>query len=82
MSLIVKAYLEKPDKTEEIRRFALDQDVASNFDYLTKKLTKVFPGLDDNCTIFWKGKPDFILNLILPIFFFYIIKKVLKFTRG
>ena len=64
MSLIVKAYLEKPDKTEEIRRFALDQDVASNFDYLTKKLTKVFPGLDDNCAIFWKGKPDFIFILV------------------
>jgi len=57
MSVIVKAYLEKSDKTEEIRRFALDHDVAANFAYLTKKLGQVFPGLGhDNYAVFWKDE--------------------------
>jgi len=57
MSLIVKAYLEKPDKTEEIRRFALDPDVAASFAYLTKKLSQVFPTLgNDNYAVYWKDE--------------------------
>lgn len=57
MSVIVKAYLQKPDKTEEIRRFALDHDVAANFAYLTKKLGQVFPGLaNDNYAVYWKDE--------------------------
>lgn len=57
MSVIVKAYLEKPDKTEEIRRFAVDHDVAANFAYLTRKLNQVFPALsNDNYAVYWKDE--------------------------
>ncbi len=47
MSLTVKAYLHKDWISEpiETRRFALDQDVATNYTYLTEKLAKIFPQL-------------------------------------
>ena len=64
MSLIVKAYLEKPDKTEEIRRFALDSDVAASFAYLTKKLSQVFPTLgNDNYAVYWKDEEDDLISV-------------------
>lgn len=45
MSLTVKAHLyeEWANEPIETRRFALDQDVATNYTYLTEKLAQTFP---------------------------------------
>jgi len=62
MSLTVKAYLERPatrcTKTvPEIRRFSVDQEVASNLEYLMRKIAQVFPELASQpYTLCWKGK--------------------------
>ncbi|KAL2077651.1 hypothetical protein ACEWY4_027155 [Coilia grayii] len=46
MSLTVKAYLlGKEDSHKEIRRFAIDQDVSSSFEYLKGKVVDVFSNL-------------------------------------
>ncbi|XP_070553772.1 sequestosome-1-like [Ptychodera flava] len=46
MSLTVKAYLHRDDgSSPEIRRFCVDQDVSTNYEYLSKKITQVFPSL-------------------------------------
>jgi len=46
MSMTVKAYLlGKDDCNKEIRRFAVDQDVSTSFDYLNRKVLDVFVGL-------------------------------------
>jgi len=57
MSLSVKAYFYKPDGNTEIRRFSVDQDVASSFEYLSHKVKDVFPGLQDKrLTFYWADK--------------------------
>lgn len=60
MSLTVKAYLEKPGVTKpEIRRFAVDQDVSTNFLYVSQKLNTIFPGLGNKgYQVFWKDEED------------------------
>ncbi|KAJ8337833.1 hypothetical protein SKAU_G00367990 [Synaphobranchus kaupii] len=46
MSMTVKAYLlGKEDIHKEIRRFAIDQDVTSSFEYLNRKVADVFQSL-------------------------------------
>ncbi|KAJ8405299.1 hypothetical protein AAFF_G00322900 [Aldrovandia affinis] len=46
MSMTVKAYLlGKEDVQKEIRRFAIDQDVTSSFEYLNRKVADVFQSL-------------------------------------
>lgn len=46
MSMTVKAYLlGKEDIHKEIRRFTVDQDVASSFEYLSRKVADVFQSL-------------------------------------
>ncbi|KAK9962867.1 hypothetical protein ABG768_006106 [Culter alburnus] len=46
MSMTVKAYLiGKEDCNKEIRRFAVDQDVSTSFEYLKRKVIDVFIGL-------------------------------------
>lgn len=46
MSMTVKAYLiGKEDCNKEIRRFAVDQDVSTSFEYLQRKVLDVFVGL-------------------------------------
>ncbi|KAA0709191.1 Sequestosome-1 Protein kinase C-zeta-interacting protein [Triplophysa tibetana] len=46
MSMTVKAYLVgKDDCNKEIRRFAVDQDVSTSFEYLKRKVLDVFVGL-------------------------------------
>ena len=58
MSLTVKVYFDKVGlKQPEIRRFPIDQDVATNMQYLTTKLHYIFPDLTKTkyCTC-WKGK--------------------------
>jgi len=63
MSLTVKAYLTRAGSQEqEIRRFSVDQDVSTNFVYLTKKVVFVFPVLQDKTFhLRWKGMFHFIL---------------------
>ncbi|XP_010899401.2 sequestosome-1 [Esox lucius] len=46
MSMTVKAYLlGKDDAPKEIRRFAVDQDVSTSFEYLNRKVVDVFSTL-------------------------------------
>jgi len=47
MSLTVKAYLTRAGQRgdPEIRRFGVDTDVCSNYNYFVSKLTAIFPGL-------------------------------------
>ena len=61
--LTVKAFLKRwnderkrLDSAEEIRRFSVDQDVATSYAYLLAKVTAVFPGLNNkSITLYWKG---------------------------
>ena len=61
MSLTVKAAYRggtaaTGGRIDEIRRFAVDPDVASNFGYLTRKIGDVFPALRDKAfRLYWKG---------------------------
>jgi len=60
--LTVKAYLKRwnaqlmqQEMTDEIRRFAVDYDVSTSYEYLLAKITSVFPGLvNKSITIYWK----------------------------
>lgn len=60
-SIVVKAYWrkfneERADVGEEIRRFSVDQDVATNCSYLIEKIRLAFPSLRNReLTLFWKG---------------------------
>jgi len=61
--LTVKVYLKRwngerkqLEINDEIRRFSVDQDVATSFEYLLAKVTNVFPGLNrDSISLHWKG---------------------------
>ncbi|XP_076822733.1 sequestosome-1-like isoform X2 [Clavelina lepadiformis] len=56
MSLQYKAFLynDKPCRPKEIRRFAIDQDVSSNYEYLRRKVSTVFPNLgESNFSLQW-----------------------------
>jgi sequestosome 1 len=63
--LTVKAYLKRwnvqlgrQEEMDEIRRFSVDYDVSTNFEYLMAKITNVFPGLvNKSITLYWKD-PD------------------------
>ncbi len=62
MSLTVKAYLKRCENANpEIRRFTVDHDVTSNYEYLSKKVAQVFPSLGrpEKFTLAWKGKNYF-----------------------
>lgn len=60
--LTVKAYLKRwnvdrnqLESVEEIRRFSVDQDVATSYTYLLAKVTNVFPGLNNkSITLYWR----------------------------
>ncbi|KAJ8297990.1 hypothetical protein KUTeg_024521 [Tegillarca granosa] len=55
MSLTVKAFLVKQQGENEIRRFPVPADVSSNFDYLKKKISEIFPNLGQgNFVLYWK----------------------------
>lgn len=59
MSMTVKAYLlGKEGVNKEIRRFAVDQDVSTSFEYLNRKVVDVFSNLRHIAfQMFYKGKP-------------------------
>jgi len=51
----VKAFFEKVNGTTEIRRFAIDQDVCTNFGYFSMKIQHLFPGFETNkVEYYWK----------------------------
>lgn len=53
----VKAYLDASGQNPEIRRFELDSDVSTNFEYLRSKVASIFPSLNQQgFKVFWKGK--------------------------
>lgn len=60
--LTVKAYLKRwnverkqLEAVDEIRRFSVDQDVATSYAYLLAKVTAVFPGLNNKAiTLYWR----------------------------
>lgn len=57
MSVGVKAYLYQDWKSDpvEIRRFSIDRDVATCYDYLAHKICKVFPTLCSDCVqMYWE----------------------------
>lgn len=61
MSLTVKASLYRNHwhgEPEEIRRFTVDQEVATSYTYLRQKLSKVFPSVEDDSdiTTAWIGQ--------------------------
>jgi len=61
--LTVKAYLKRwnterkqLELVDEIRRFSVDQDVATSYTYLLAKVTNVYPGLNNaSITLYWRG---------------------------
>jgi len=62
--LTVKAYLKRWDverkqlelEVGEIRRFFMDQDVATSYTSLLAKVTNLFPGLNNNpISLYWQG---------------------------
>lgn len=57
MSLSVKVYYQKEGREDpEIRRFAVDQDVSTNFEYLSRKVMQAFPELNDvRFSLQWTG---------------------------
>ena len=55
--LSVKVYHVENKSTKEIRKFAVDVDVASNYEYLVGKIRHVYPNLlRKELELFWKGK--------------------------
>lgn len=73
MSMTVKAYLlGKDDCNKEIRRFAVDQDVSTSFEYLKRKVLDVFVGLRTApFQMYYKGKSVF------NSFFYFILCSLL-----
>lgn len=65
MSMTVKAYLlGKDDCNKEIRRFAVDQDVSTSFEYLKRKVLDVFVGLGTApFQMQYKGTSDCIIRV-------------------
>lgn len=59
MALVVKAslYRDWEHKPLEIRRFSIDEDVATSYVYLQQKLVQIFPlAKADGITVAWIGK--------------------------
>lgn len=58
MSVTVKAYLlGKDEAVKEVRRFAVDQDVSSSFEYLSRKTAEIFSNLKNSSfSMFYKGE--------------------------
>lgn len=64
MSVTVKVYLlGKDEAVKEVRRFAVDQDVSSSFEYLNRKTAGVFNNVKD-FNMFYRGKCIIIITCI------------------
>jgi len=59
MSLSVKVFVKKAGCSDEvdIRRFSIDEEVCTSYDYLTAKIRATLSLADDSAaiTLFWKG---------------------------
>lgn len=52
-----KVFVSTGGEKAEVRRFAIDREVVTSFEYLKAKLHSVFPSIKDKTyTISWKGK--------------------------
>ena len=83
--LTVKAYLKRwnaerkeLESVDEIRRFSVDQDVATSYTYLMAKVNNVFPRLNNkSITLYWRGK--FVtISFFLSSMQFSVLKSSLK----
>nr|XP_002128445.1 sequestosome-1 [Ciona intestinalis] len=66
MAMQYKAFLytDHPNRAKEIRRFVVDHDVASSYEYLRRKVSTVFPNLgEDNFALQWQDNEGDIIWL-------------------
>jgi len=53
----IKVYYIENKATKEIRKFTIETEVATNFEYLGAKIRRIFPSLlRKDFEVFWKGK--------------------------
>jgi len=58
MSLSVKLFVKKAGSEVDIRRFSIDEDVCTSYEYLTAKIRAALAAVDDTVIrLFWKGRP-------------------------
>lgn len=79
-SVDFKVFLKKNNSRNEnnveIRRFAIDADVVTNFTYLREKLQVVFPDIrGKRFTVAWKGN----YNILFANIFFTLLQLVFQF---
>ena len=56
MSVTVKTYFNFKGSEPEIRRFSVDADASTSYDYLVEKIRSVYPNLKRaDLQLFWKG---------------------------
>jgi hypothetical protein len=56
MSVTIKTYLNFKSSEPEIRRFGIDADASTNYEYLVEKIRSVYPKLKrEDLQLFWKG---------------------------
>lgn len=64
MTQPVKVYYVENQATKEIRKFSLESDLASNFEYVTAKIRQMFPDLlRKDIQIFWKDSENDYLTI-------------------
>ena len=67
-SIQVKAYLNWTNNEPEIRRFLVDSDASTNYEYLLEKIRTVYPCLKrEDIQLFWRGKQYKLLGLLQHI---------------
>lgn len=87
MPLGVKAYLRKKvganaDQKYEIRRFTVDEEVASSYDYLVAKIEAVFPTVNgQSVRLYWKGSRYGICKRSRLFKMFITFKNKLQITK-
>ena len=68
MSVTVKTYFNFKSSEPEIRRFSVDADASTSYDYLVEKIRSVYPNLKrEDLQLFWKGSVALIQYFIVKI---------------
>ena len=73
MSVTVKTYFKFASSEPEIRRFSIDADASTSYDYLVEKIRSVYPNLKrEDLQLFWKGivaifRSDFSCGILRKI---------------
>ena len=79
MSLSVKLFIKKSGSDEqlEVRRFSIDEDVSTSYEYLTAKIRATLPCAGDTAIgLFWQGNRNFcafglhVGNILILVGFF------------